>query len=244
MGFIQNMAKRFSHEAVIVQKRQIADHTYHISMRLKDDAKEFAYTPGEFLRVLVGLDQDAKFMDMIRTYSVWNYDAKSRVIDMAVSTFSNGAGASWAERVNAGDSIYYSGPKGRFTVSGDNDTSDYYILVGDISALAHLYEIRRHLPAQKQVHSFIYADSEKDFFADLDGTTPLSFCRLPMNPSQQLMEQLNPIIQQAKGKGMVYVGGDGRLCVELNKYFRKEHGWEAGQIKTKPFWMPGKKGLE
>ncbi|SEO83197.1 siderophore-interacting protein [Paenibacillus sp. OV219] len=176
------MAKRFSHEAVVVQKKQIAEHTYLISMQLKD-TKEFSNTPGEFLRVLVGLDQDAKFMDMIRAYSVWNYDAKTRTIDMAVSTFSAGAGASWAERVNVGDAVFYSGPKGKFTVS-DGDKSDYYILIGDISALAHLYEIRRHLPAQKQVHSFIYADSDKGFFADLDGSTPLAFSELPLNPSQ------------------------------------------------------------
>ncbi|AZN39072.1 siderophore-interacting protein [Paenibacillus albus] len=243
MGFMENMAKRFSQEAVVLQKRQIAAHTYRISMQLKGE-KEFAYTPGEFLRVLVGLDQDAKFMDMIRTYSVWNYDAKSRTIDMAVSTVSAGAGASWAERISPGDAVYYSGPKGKFTVSEDDAISDYYILIGDLSALAHLYEIRRHLPAQKQVHSFVYSDSEKDFFTDLDGSTPLTFSKLPMNPSQELIEQLRPIVQHASGRGMVYVGGDGRLCAELYRYFKKELQWEARQIKTKPFWMPGRKGLE
>ncbi|WP_264373561.1 hypothetical protein [Paenibacillus psychroresistens] len=43
---------------------------------------------------------------------------------------------------------------------------------------------------------------------------------------------------------MLYVGGDGRVCVELHKHFKQTLNWSNQQIKSKPFWIPGKKGLE
>ena len=40
------------------------------------------------------------------------------------------------------------------------------------------------------------------------------------NPDQAVIEQLNAQLKNAVGKGIVYVGGDSRLCVTLNRYFR------------------------
>jgi NADPH-dependent ferric siderophore reductase len=47
-----------------------------------------------------------------------------------------------------------------------------------------------------------------------------------------------------KGKQMVYIAGDSRVCVALNYYFKNYLNWNTKQIKTKPFWNPEKKGLE
>ncbi|QGQ99158.1 hypothetical protein EHS13_31925 [Paenibacillus psychroresistens] len=76
MGIIESLAKRFSRKAIVVNKQQITAQTYHISIKLQD-SKALSYKPGEFLRLMVGLDQPAKLSEMLRTYSVWNYDAGS-----------------------------------------------------------------------------------------------------------------------------------------------------------------------
>ncbi|MDR6554425.1 siderophore-interacting protein [Paenibacillus qinlingensis] len=240
MGILENLGKRISHKATVIQKQQIAEHTFRISLQLQQ-AKGLSYTPGEFLRVLVGADQSVKLTDMIRTYSVWRYDTASQVIEIAACTFSSGSGASWAKRLQNGDTVHFTGPKGNFVY---DESPDYYILIGDISSLAHLYEIHRQIPPHKKVFSLIYADHKQDFFTDLDGTSPLTFYNLPANPVQSLTEQLELIMKQAQGKGMLYVGGDGRVCVEMRNYMKMHHQWENRQIKAKPFWMPGKKGLE
>jgi NADPH-dependent ferric siderophore reductase len=240
MGILENLGKRISRKAIVTNKQQIAEHTFRITLKLPDE-KSLSYTPGEFLRVLVGVDQSVKLTEMIRTYSVWGYDTASQTIDIAVCTFSSGSGASWAKRLQKDETVYFTGPKGKFV---QDDSGDYYILIGDISSLAHLYEINRHIPTHKKVFSLIYAEHEQDFFADLDETSPLSFSTLPPNPVQQLTEQIELILKQAQGKGMIYVGGDGRVCVELRNYLKQQHQWDSRQIKVKPFWMPGKIGLE
>ncbi|WP_308637135.1 siderophore-interacting protein [Paenibacillus silvisoli] len=243
MGLIESLAKRVSQQAVIVQKQQVAAHTYRITLELPEHAKPLNYTPGEFLRVLVGLNKPVKVSEMVRTYSVWSYDQAKRMIDIAVCTFSSGSGAAWAKQAKAGDTVHFTGPKGKFTV---DDSGEQYILIGDISSLAHLYELNRHLSARKKkVHGIVYAQQEGDFFPDLNGETPLSFHILPEHPVQPLIERLEPIVQSAAGgKGIVYIGGDGRVCAELNAYFRTARHGGSWQVKSKPFWYPGKTGLE
>src|SRR5437660_1545949 len=115
MGLVESLARRISHKAVVVNKQRIAENTFHISLALKD-MKDFFYTPGEFLRLLVGLDQPVKMSEKVRTYSVWNYDADRQIIDIAVCTFSSGVGANWAKNVNIGDAIHFTGPKGKFVL--------------------------------------------------------------------------------------------------------------------------------
>lgn len=240
MGLLESLAKRIAHRAVVTHKQAIARNAVHLVLQ-GEDWNGLSYTPGEHLRVLVGLDQPGPLGDKVRTYSVWNYDAARQRMDVVVCLHSDGPGARWGQRVAVSDAVHFTGPKGKFTV---DSTGDFYLFVGDDSALAHLYELRRHVPAGKPVFGVVYAPSESDFFPDLDGTRPLSFRVLPENPVEDLLEQVRPVLQSAAGSGRVYIGGDGRTCVALNRYFRAELGWKTHQIKTKPFWQPGKVGLE
>lgn len=240
MSLVDNLAKRLSKTATLIQKEQIADHTYHLKIQ-GDDLKNLDYKPGEHVRILVGVDKATSMQHKVRTYSVWQYEHTNGVMDLAVCTHSTGIGSLWARESSIGDSIYLVGPRGRFTV---DDSGDYYVFVGDPSALAHLYEINRNLTGHKQVLSLIYADREEDLFPDLDGSRPFQFNVLPRNSGETIIEQLHFLLKKATGKGMLYVGGDSRICVTLNRHFRYSLDWSSRQIKTKPFWAPGKIGLE
>ncbi|MCG1036691.1 SIP domain-containing protein [Polaribacter sargassicola] len=59
-----------------------------------------------------------------------------------------------------------------------------------------------------------------------------------------ILKVVKELASKLKGKKMVYIAGDSRVCIALNQYFRKELKWDVKQIKTKPFWNPSKKGLE
>ena len=117
-------------------------------------------------------------------------------------------------------------------------------MIGDLSALSHLYIINRNLADNKQIKSVIYSQNSNDFFADVDGSNPFDFHVMSENPSTEIIQKLNSIIPEMKGDTMVYIAGDSRVCIALTNYFRKELNWSTKQIKTKPFWNPDKKGLE
>jgi NADPH-dependent ferric siderophore reductase len=240
MSLIENIAKLFTSSATVIYKEKISESAFHLKI-CGDDLKSLDYIPGQHLRILVGLGKSTTLKDKVRTYSVWNYDRKNQTIDMAVCTHSNGIGSKWIRELKIDDKIYFSKPKGNFII---DNTGDFYIFIGDISALGHLYEIRRNLPADKKVYSLIYSDKTEDFFEDLENKAKFSFKKLNQNPSEQISKDITELATTTNGKGIVYIGGDGRVCVELNKYFRQVLKWNTKQIKTKPFWHPDKIGLE
>ena len=79
----------------------------------------------------------------------------------------------------------------------------------------------------------------------MDGKLPFKFYHMPKNPLKEVIVVLEESMAMEYDENtIVYVGGDGRLCVALNHYFRKGKSWNSKKIKTKPFWFPNKQGLE
>lgn len=241
MSLIDNIAKMVLNKATLLEKRKIADETYHLIL-IGDDLKKMNYKPGEQIKILVGVDKSMPINDKTRTYSVWNYEPEQGIVDLAVSTFSSGPGARWVKELHESDTVYFSSPKGRFTI---DNTADYYLMIGDVSALAHLYEINRHIAPDKKVYGLIFSEVENDFYADFTGDKPFAyFTEDRLNMIDRAIKFIQPIIEKEQGKGMVYVGGEAGLCLHLNQYFKHTLGWSSRQIKTKPFWHPHKTGLE
>ena len=240
MSITDRLAKTFLKQAQIVSKTVLAENVFHLTIQGKD-LINLSYTPGQHLRIFIGYGNNSSFRDKIRTYSIWKYDAAKGIIDMAVCAHTEGPGSNWIRAVLPGQELFFSPPQGKFTI----DTSaSFYLFVGDASALAHLYEIRRHLPSAKISKSIIYASRKEELFADIDGSYPFEFHELSPNPATTLIPLIENYIDENIDEGIAYIGGDGRVCVELNNYLRKTQDWKSKNIRTKPFWMPGKTGLE
>lgn len=241
MSIVENLITRILQQATIVHKSALSPKVYHITIQ-SENIKKADFVPGYFLRIGVGIGiEDLSFRDKLRSYSVWRIDKEKGTIDLAVATHSKGPGAAWALSCNVGDTVHFAWHKGKFLT---DSSSDDYLFIGDISALAHLYEIRRSLPKNKHIQSIIYCENIGELFADIDGKTPFDFYEMPENPAALLNQKLAALLPAMKGNKMVYIGGDSRICVSLTNFFRRELNWGSKQIKTKPFWNPDKKGLE
>ena len=242
MGLVENILKKvILEEAIIEGKEKISNSVYKI--RLKSESiKKAAFTPGYFLRLAIGIDNDSLPMnDKVRSYSVWNINQAEGYLDLAISTESNGIGAQWVLDCKVGDVVYFKWKKGNFLI---DETADSYLMIGDVSALSHLYIINRNLDDDKQVESIIYCQNPEDIFDDSIGGNPFNFHQLKQNATTEILDIIKKITPKMKGKKMVYIAGDSRFCIALNHYFRNELNWNTKQIKTKPFWNPDKKGLE
>lgn len=241
MGIIETIVKRLLQEATIVHKSELSNSVYHIRIQ-SENIKKAAFIPGYFLRLAVGIgNHEASIKDMVRSYTVWKIDKSNGTIDLAIATHSAGIGAQWAAQCKIGDSVFFAWHKGKFLV---DDAADSYLMIGDLSSLAHLYEINRNLSKGKNIQSIFYSPDIHDLFPDIDGSTPFSFYKMPINPIDLIIEKINETLPKMTGKTMVYIAGDSRICVALSQYFRKELKWGNRQLKVKPFWNPQKKGLE
>lgn len=242
MRIIENILKKVVlHEAVVLEKEFLSSTVIKIRLQ-SDDFSKLNIIPGAFLRLGIGIGQDQLSMkDKIRSYSIWDYQPSETTVDLAIATHSNGIGAKWARECQTGDIVYFKVKKGNFLAE---DTADSYLMVGDLSALSHLYMVNRNIGKNKQVASIVYSQQKSELFPDIDGSTPLNFYELRQNPSLEIIAKIKEITPTFKSKKMVYIAGDSRVCMTLHTYFRKELGWETKQLKTKPFWNPIKKGLE
>jgi NADPH-dependent ferric siderophore reductase len=241
MGLFDDIVRHFSYKAVIEYKEQLSEVSYRIRIRA-ECVKNIDFLPGYFLRLGVGIgNKEALFQEKIRSYSIWAIDKNNGTIDLAIATHSNGMGAKWVSNCLVNDTLTFALKKGNFLI---DHTADHYLMIGDLSALSHLYVISRSLAANKKVESIIYSQKNTELYADIDGSKPLQFYEMPVNPYNEIVDKLKILLPTMTGKKMVYIAGDSRICISLNQYFRKELQWQTKQIRLKPFWNPEKKGLE
>jgi len=241
MGILNSIIDIASSKGTVIYKQQITTKTWHLKLKVNHaDFKN--YIPGQHLRILVGRYNNAPLSDMVRTYSIWNYDELQQTADLAVCTFSGGQGAQWVNDLAVGDTVLYGGPKGKFII---DKSADNYLLLGDVSALSHLYELRRNAGINKNVTGIICASSREHIFGDLSlsSGTPFGYLQNDGNVLESVITEIawNNI---PKENTIVYIAGETALCTGLTNYFRKVQGWHPKQIRTKPFWHPDKKGLE
>lgn len=228
-------------EGFIAEKEQLSSSAYRI--RLKSESiKSLSFVAGSFLRMGVGLGQDElSLKDKIRSYSIWHIDQEQGFVDIAVATHINGVGSDWIKRCGVGDKVYFKTKKGNFLADA---SADSYLMVGDLSALSHLYMLRRNIGDNKLIKGLIYNTERKELFADVDGSLPFDLSEMQGENVNVLLKEVKTILPELIGSPKVYIAGDSRICVALHRYFKEEAAWSVKQIKTKPFWNPLKKGLE
>lgn len=234
MSLFNALARQVMQSATIVVVQRIAAHTYRL--RLSGPAlANWAYIPGQTLNVFFGLTTRAEATSLRkRTYSVWGYNATAGQLELAVCTFSDGPGAQWAAECHPGDVVHFYGPGGKFLL---DSTAPAYALLGDISCLAHFYEIRRHLPAHATLASVVHARNADDCFADVDGTYPLHFVVADtLSAEQYLVAAQQQGLVLSSPRALVYWGGRQATCVAGHRLLQHDHHWPVGLLKTKPFW--------
>ena len=241
MAILKSILQKVLNKAIITDKRKISEAVYHIQIK-GESIKNMDFVPGHFIRLAVGItDNNTSKKDMIRSYSIWDINKENGTMELAIATHSDGVGAKWAKNCSVGDVIHFKTKKGKFLV---DKSADSYLMIGDLSALSHLYMISRHLPSDKKVQSLIYNENLEELYTDIAANIHFSFYELASNSQEAILAIIKDKLPELKGEKMVYIAGDSRVCVFLNQYFRIELNWDTKRIKTKPFWNPVKKGLE
>lgn len=237
-SIIDSLTRSIFNKAILTYRHQIAPATWHI--RIQSDALVgHTFTAGEHLRLFVGLDRDTAMNSKLRTYSIWAFDAASGTADLAICAHSNGIGSIWIKEVAVGDAIHYMGPKGKLVI---DTAGKSHLLIGDPSALSHLYAIRSHLSTAQEAAGIFYSPDEADHYADLDGSRPFQFLRVGGVPTEPLIAAAEQLKSSLRPALTIYIGGDMRVCKELGRYFRQN--WPHAEVRAKGFWMPGKVGMD
>jgi NADPH-dependent ferric siderophore reductase len=206
-----------------------------------DEVARLTWTPGQHVRVHVGDRSDRhgwlRPRDALRTYSVWNHDGGLELCVLDHDT--GGPGARWVRALRTGQRVTFGRPEGSFTLRD----APYHLFAGEETAAVAFGAMLRALPPGAPAYGVIEVDGPGDrlpLARDLhweyrDGQ--------PAAASETLVEAVHRLELPA-GPGVAYLAGEARTIQMLRRHLVAERGWPRQAIRTKPFWTPGRRGLD
>lgn len=206
-----------------------------------------SWTAGQQIRVLTGDLVSWKavrsgFRDLLRTYSIYDLNAEESYLELCVLDHGDGPGSTWARSLHAGDDVYFNSPDGNLV----SHSAPFHLFVGEETASVAFAAILRSLAPEESVHGVIEVAGPDDRlrFPRSDELTWSYRGDASAAGSPTLLEAVRKLVLP-KEHGFAYVAGEAKACAEVRRHLVEERGWPARQsIVVKPFWTPGKKGLE
>jgi NADPH-dependent ferric siderophore reductase len=199
------------------------------------------WTPGQHIRLQVAGFRASvvrlRPRDTLRTYSIHQADPDAGTLDLVM--FDHGRAATpakrWAATISIGDEVNFTRPQGNLVVRHD---APYHLFAGEETASVAFAAMLRSLPAGVEVHGVIEGEP---------GATPLPLARrlthVERGDTTALADALRAL-RLPDHPGAAYLAGEARTIQTLRGILIGERGWDRRQIITKPFWTPGRTGME
>ena len=202
-----------------------------------DGLAGLSYRPGQQVRMHVdGLTTR-------RTYSVWWYDPEG-ALDLCVFDHGgDGPGARWGRRVEVGETVHFGKPEGPLVL---RDGATHHVFVGEETASVAFGPMLAALPDAAVVHGCVETATEADRLplAHAERLSWLARGDASAAGSAALAEAVRRLELPDPAGGAAYVAGEARTVQLVRQVLVRERGWDRRAVLTKPFWAPGKRGLE
>jgi NADPH-dependent ferric siderophore reductase len=206
-----------------------------------------AWLPGQHVRLQVGAAPGPAdwLIGTLRTYSVWNYDGQTIELIVYDHGDSNGPGAEWARTAQPGDELRLGKPEGTFTTA----PAGYHLLAGEETAQVAYGAMLRALPGTTRVFGCLEIDRPDeriDFGQDLNPNWDLNWSYRRGRPAARATTLVDAVrgLDLPAEPGVAYLAGEAKTIQLVRRHLVEERRWPRRNVRTKPFWTPGKKGLE
>jgi NADPH-dependent ferric siderophore reductase len=203
--------------------------------------------PGQQVRVLVSdlfsfETVRHAFRDALRTYSVWDHDPGNATLDLCVLEHGDGPGARWSKSLAVGDEVALRHPEGNLVLH----PADYHVFIGEETAAVAFGAILRTVPTGAGVFGAIEVDGPGDQLA-LPRGDELAWHHRAGGSAENSAGLLAAAraLNLPETPGFLYLAGEAKTCAAVRRHFLDDRGWPAKtSMAVKPFWTPGKRGLE
>lgn len=196
----------------------------------------YRWTPGDHIRFPIGS------LFVLRTYSIWDADSDAGWIEMVHFHHGtpNSVGLDWAATLQLGQYVRIIRDPRTFKI---DPNAAYHLFVGEETTAAGFGAMIRSLPAGADVRGVIQANTLADHIE-----LPRLLQRVERNgasaaSSQQLVNAV-ALLDLPGHPGTAYLAGEARTIQLVRTHLMRERGWPRRSIRTKPFWTPGKRGMD
>jgi NADPH-dependent ferric siderophore reductase len=192
------------------------------------------WTPGQQVRVHTADGHGPR-----RTYSIYAYRDDSIelcVLDHGV----DGPGGAWARRIAVGQPVNFSRPEGSFVL---RHPAPYHLFVGEETASVAFGAMLRALPADAGVFGVVEVDTPDDRIPLPESITWTYRAGTPAASSESLVDAVRAL-KLPDAAGIAYLAGEAKTIQMVRKHLVKDRNWPKRDVLTKPFWTPGRTGLD
>ncbi|GAA2460198.1 hypothetical protein GCM10010191_95750 [Actinomadura vinacea] len=197
--------------------------------RLRIACPSQTWTPGQQIRISV----DGLLTR--RSYSIW--DGDEMALEICVLDHGDGPGARWARTAEPGQEVVFTKPEGSFVPH----PAPHHLFAGEETAAVPFGPMIRSL-GDAPVHAVIEVDTPDDQLP-LDNVTWQYRNGTPAASSKTLVDAVKRLDLPAE-PGIAYLAGEARTIQAIKTHLIQDRAWPRRSVRTKPFWTPGKKGME
>jgi len=198
-----------------------------------------AWTPGQHVRIQVGTESGVldRLFGALRTYSVW--DRTDDGLRLCVLDHGDGPGSRWGRTARVGDRVVLLRPEGNLVLRA----GAYHLFVGEETASVAFGPMMRALPDPDTVHAVVEVADESDRLPLSDRVT-WAFRRGTSAASSESLVKAVRALDLPTEPGVAYVAGEARTIQAVRAHLVQDRGWPRRSVVTKPFWAPGRTGLD
>lgn len=174
---------------------------------------------------------------ILRTYTVAAFDPVLNLLSVDfVMHGDNGPASKWAHHAEVGSSIGLAGPGGPDLFQAN---ADWFVLAGDLSALAAIRAVLSQLPKDARGYTFIEVDNLLEH-QSLPHPTHMHISWLnrkhsPAGRSQLLLQAIQNM-PWLEGQASVTIAGESAQVVLIRDYLRMDKNISRDMMYAVPYW--------
>jgi len=172
-----------------------------------------------------------------RDYTPRFFEPETNRLTIDFVLHGDGPATAWAAHAHPGDHIGVGGPRGSFVVTG---TYDYYLLVGDETALPAIARRLEELPADARAIALIeiHDDKERQTIVPPANTDLVWIPRNGAVPGEKLLAALKATVLP-EGTGYAFVAGEADMAKAARAHLVETLGLDPDFVKASGYWRLG-----
>jgi len=218
------------------------DMTGFVSASYDDHIKAFFFPEGIAPKLVPVGPRGAEFAEgekpEMRDYTPRAFDVAAGSITLDFVLHGDGPASSWAAKATLGDHLVIGGPRGSAVVPND---FDWYLLVGDETALPAFGRRIEELPADTRVIAVIEVEdgAEEQHFSTAADLTLIYVHRngRPAGMTTLLLDAVRAL-DFPPGEAFAHLAGESITNKAIRQHL-EERGWPAEWLKAAGYWLLG-----
>ncbi len=170
----------------------------------------------------------------MRDYTPRRFDAARQMLAIDFARHEAGPATRWAETAKVGDTLQIGGPRGSTVVPDD---FDWYLLIGDETALPAIGRRIEELRAGVPVASFVIGEAQQ--FATRARWTPHWIAREAAIDEAAALRSALAGFTLPQGEGFVWIAAEAAVARNLRAYIMEERGHPRAWTKAAGYWKRG-----